>query len=188
MSMFKIALALSMVLGSQAFASVSATGNTYDMPAASAANRAKVACTPLNADCTKINSESLPATLATLVNQSTMINTLQADGQQLLVFQGVRRAGTRVGVHYHEYGGHSCVLSGEITDYVEGQAPSKFPAGTCYYMPPWTLMSATNLGSEDAVLIDTFVVPPDKPFITIVEENLVQGYFGGASHLPPPSY
>jgi hypothetical protein len=36
-------------------------------------------------------------------------------------------------------------------------------------------MSAVNLGSEDAVLIDTFIVPPGEPFISILEP----GYPGG---------
>jgi len=51
----------------------------------------------------------------------------------------------------------------------------KFPAGTCYYMPPDILMTATNLGTEDAVLIDTFNLPPGKPTITIREPGFPSG-------------
>ena len=36
-------------------------------------------------------------------------------------------------------------------------------------MPPNVLMAAANLGSEDVVLIDTFILPPGKPTITIRE-------------------
>ena len=51
------------------------------------------------------------------------------------------------------------MLSGEITDFVEGKSPQKYPAGTCYYMPPNTPMTAANLGEKDAILIDTFNLP-----------------------------
>ena len=37
------------------------------------------------------------------------------------------------------------------------------------HMPPNQLMAAANLGSEDAVLMDTFNQPPDTPLITIRE-------------------
>ena len=57
----------------------------------------------------------------------------------------------------------------EITDFVEGKANGHYPAGTCYYMPADTQMSASNLGTEDAVLIDTFMLPYGVPPITILE-------------------
>ena len=62
-----------------------------------------------------------------------------------------------------------CVESGEITDFVEGLADAIYPAGSCYYMPSNTPMAAANLGEEDAVLIDTFVLPPGEDMITILE-------------------
>ena len=52
---------------------------------------------------------------------------------------------------------------------MEGAKPQKWPAGACYYMPPNTIMSAANLGEEDATLIDTFSLPPGEPTITILE-------------------
>lgn len=118
---------------------------------------------------TTINGETPPGDLAHLVDVTTMLDTVNADGERLLVVRGVRKAGTRVGIHVHEWGGHTCVLSGTITDFVEGREPSTFPAGTCYYMPPNTPMSAANLGDEDAVLIDTFVLPVDGEPIVILE-------------------
>ena len=118
---------------------------------------------------TKINGETPPGKLQPLVNTKTMIDTKQSDGNRLLVMKGTRLAGTRVGIHVHEYGGHTCVLSGTITDFVEGKANGIYPAGTCYYMPANTPMSAANLGTEDAVLIDTFVLPFGSPPITIME-------------------
>ncbi len=98
-----------------------------------------------------------------------MLDTVDSQGNRLFVSRGTRMPGTRVGIHVHEYGGHTCVISGEITDFVEGQESSTFPAGTCYYMPPNTLMTAANLGTETAVLIDNFTLPIDAPVITILE-------------------
>ena len=118
---------------------------------------------------TTINSATPPGKLQPLANTSTMLDTKQSDGLRLLVTKGTRLAGTRVAIHVHEYGGHTCVLSGEITDFVEGKANGRYPAGTCYYMPANTPMSAANLGKEDAVLIDTFVLPVGAPPITIME-------------------
>lgn len=98
-----------------------------------------------------------------------MADTIQDDGDRLVVWQGIRRAGTRSAIHTHQYGGHTCVLSGTIVDLVEGMAPMTFPAGTCYYMPSNTPMSAANLGPGDVRLIDTFVLPPGAPTMTIIE-------------------
>jgi quercetin dioxygenase-like cupin family protein len=118
---------------------------------------------------TTINGATPPGKLQPLANTSTMLDTKQSNGLRLLVTKGTRLAGTRVAIHVHEYGGHTCVLSGEITDFVEGKANERYPAGTCYYMPAHTPMSAANLGKEDAVLIDTFVLPFGAPPITIME-------------------
>jgi len=118
---------------------------------------------------TTINGHVPPGNLAPLEDVTVMIDTIDADGNRLVVMQGIRRAGTRVGIHVHEYGGHTCALAGAITDFVEGQGAMRFPAGTCYYMPADTPMTAANLGTEDAVLIDTFILPPGRPTITILE-------------------
>lgn len=117
----------------------------------------------------QINGEWPPGRLERLVDATIMLDTINSDGQRILVERGVRKAETRVAIHTHEYGGHTCVLSGEITNFMEGHPPKKSPAGICYYMPPNLLMTAANLGSEDAVLIDTFILPPGKSPITIRE-------------------
>jgi hypothetical protein len=44
-------------------------------------------------------------------------------GREVIIHRGIRKAGTRVGIHIHEYGGYTLVLSGTITDYVEGMDP-----------------------------------------------------------------
>jgi quercetin dioxygenase-like cupin family protein len=118
---------------------------------------------------TKINGVIPQGKLLPLVNTKTMIDTVQADGNILLITMGTRQAGTRVGIHVHEYGGHTCVLSGQITNFIEGKPNELYPVGTCYYMPPGTPMSASNLGKEDAVLTDTFILPVGASPTTILE-------------------
>lgn len=120
---------------------------------------------------TTINGAVPPGELLPLQDTVTMLDTIDANGLRLLITRGTRKAGTRVGIHVHKYGGHTCVLSGEITDFVEGRDPQVYPAGTCYYMPPNTPMSAANLGDQDAILIDTFNLPKGEPAITILEPN-----------------
>ena len=123
-------------------------------------------------DVTTINGAALPVGYVAMTNEQTMLDTIDADGLRLVITEGTRPAGSRAAIHIHKYGGHTCVLSGVITDYIEGHEPMEFPAGTCYYMPPNTLMTATNLGTEDAVLIDTFNLPVGEPTITIREPGL----------------
>lgn len=118
----------------------------------------------------KINGKPIPAKLLPLEDSTVMLDTLDADGKRLYITKGTRRAGTRAAIHTHQHGGHTCVLSGEITSFIEGAEPVKRPAGTCYYMPPNTPMSATNLGSKDAVIIDTFLLPPGEEEITLLEQ------------------
>lgn len=118
---------------------------------------------------TKINGSVPPGELLPLQNVKTLIDTIDAFGHRLVVTEGTRKAGTRVAIHVHKYGGYTCVLSGQITDFVDGREPMVHPANSCYYMPANTLMCASNLGTEDAVLIDTFNVPPGQPTITIRE-------------------
>ena len=116
-----------------------------------------------------INGEVPPGELLPLQDVEVLLDVVKEDGNRLVVMRGTRLAGTRVGIHVHKFGGHTCVESGEITDFVEGLADATYPAGSCYYMPSNTPMAAANLGEEDAVLIDTFVLPPGEDMITILE-------------------
>lgn len=125
-------------------------------------------CDPDNL-VTRINGYELPGRVASLVDVEVMYNGEASEGTRLYVGKGTRMAGTRVGIHVHNFGGHTCVLSGAITIFMEGHAPKLFNAGTCYYMPANTYMAASNLGTRDAVLIDTFETPVGEDFITIVE-------------------
>ena len=128
--------------------------------------------TPMSTErnVTTISGVALNVPWKSLRDVTTLLDTIDAEGNRLVIERGIRPAGSRAAIHIHQYGGHTCVISGEITDFVEGHAaPMVFPAGTCYYMPPNTLMTATNLGTKDAVLIDTFNLPPSAPTTTIRE-------------------
>lgn len=118
---------------------------------------------------TTINGNSPPGVATRLTDLTVMLDTVDSDGNRLLVQQGIRKPGTRAPIHYHDYGGHTCVLSGTITDFMEGMPSATYPAGTCYYMPPDVAMTAVNLGSEDVRLIDTFELPPSATTITVIE-------------------
>lgn len=131
---------------------------------------AYVECDPAAA-VTTINGVGLPGEMATLVDEHVMIDTIIHSGERLTTTRAVRKAGTRVGIHMHKYGGWTCVLEGAMTDFVEGKAPAYYPAGTCYYMPPNMHMATSNMGSVDAVIQDTFITPVNEPSITIVEPN-----------------
>lgn len=120
---------------------------------------------------TTINGEVPPGVPTKLVDLTVVTDTVQVDGDRLLVMQGLRKPGTRAPIHYHSYGGRTCVLKGTMTDFVEGMEPMIFPAGTCYDMAANTPMTAANLGEEDVLLVDTFVLPPRDASIIVVEPN-----------------
>ena len=134
-----------------------------------------------NWDTNTLNGNEVQGSLLPLQDNRSIINEI-IDGQRLVANLGVRKAGTRVGVHVHEAGGATFVVGGEgaITDFVEGFEDTFNPVGNYYFMPYNTPMSATNLSDEDVVLLDIFYVPLDKTAITILEP--------GYSSYSPPSY
>lgn len=117
-----------------------------------------------------LNGQELPVGMRKLQDVKMMLNATDTTGNRVYVTMGTRKAGTRAAIHTHPFGGHTCVLSGEITAYIEGQEPSKQAAGSCYLMPPNVPMAAVNLGREDAVLIDTFILPPGVDEIMLLED------------------
>ena len=119
---------------------------------------------------TEINGQTPPGELATLVDSNRMISTKNVNGDCVLMVKSTRKAGTRVGIHVHKYGGYTLILKGIMTDFVQGKEIKKY-SGSGYYMPPCTPMSAGNLGDEDVELIDIFIGPPGEPFIEILEPN-----------------
>ena len=120
-----------------------------------------------------INGKSLPGIIKSLTNTKTLIDEIRPDGQRILAVRGTRLPGTRVPIHVHDHSGLTCVVSGQITDFVEGEDNQIFEAGDCYYMPDQTPMSAANLGKEPVILVDIFVLPPGEPPMRIIESGLM---------------
>ena len=124
--------------------------------------------------------------LGKLANFKEWWRNTNPDGSITIVEVGIRVKNTRVGLHIHPYGGTTCILSGgTITDFAEGLTEAIVaPAGTCYYMPANTLMTAINLSDEDAVLMDTFTVPAGEVpsnRITICERSYFDAPVGSAT-------
>ena len=134
-----------------------------------------------NWDTNTVNGNEVPGSLFPLQDSRVIIDEI-IDGQRLFANLGVRKAGTRVGVHVHESGGATFVVGGEgaITDLVEGFENSFNPVGNYYYMPYNTPMAATNLADQDVVLLDIFYYPVDQTAITILEP--------GYPSYSPPAY
>lgn len=137
---------------------------------------------------TEINGQILPPEIEMkpLQNVIDLVppGYIDSFGREVIIHRGIREAETRVGIHIHEYGGYTLVLSGTITDYVQGRDPETHGPGDWYYMPPDTPMSAANLGTEDAELIDIFFVPPGQPSITIIEPGWPSDDADGTSDGP----
>ena len=127
---------------------------------------------------TQINGQTLTGQLAPVVDSQILLNTVNAQGQSIKIMKGIRKAGTRVGIHVHKYGGYTLILKGEMTDYVQGLPVKKYKANSGYYMPPCTPMSASNEGPEDVELIDIFIGKPCQPYIQILEPDWKGCRFG----------
>ena len=119
---------------------------------------------------TEINGIRPPGELKTLVNSNVLLSTKNVNGDCVLMVKSIRKAGTRVGIHVHKYGGYTLILKGTMTDFVQGME-NKTYTNSGYYMPPCTPMAAGNLGEEDVELIDIFIGPPGEPFIEILEPD-----------------
>ncbi len=118
-----------------------------------------------------LNRLTPPGQLLPVQDSQVLLDIVNDQGQRVLMTKGIRKAGTRVGIHVHSYGGYTLILKGEMTDFVEGKPVKKYGPNSGYYMPPCTPMSAANLGTEDVELIDIFIGPPGAAYIEILEPN-----------------
>ena len=119
-----------------------------------------------------INGKKLPGVIQGLTNTKTLVDRTRPDGNRILAVRGIRLPGTRVPIHVHDHSGLTCVVSGQITDFVEGENDQVFGPGECYYMPEKTPMSAANLGQDPVMLIDVFVLPPGEAPMRVVESGV----------------
>ncbi|MCX6416032.1 MAG: cupin domain-containing protein [Actinobacteria bacterium] len=90
---------------------------------------------PPAADVTLINGQIPPAP-ATRLDESTTLLDVVDEGLQHLVYRDTRSPGTRSPIHVHPNGGTTCVLSGQMTLYLQGSEPQVANDGECYWMPP----------------------------------------------------
>lgn len=136
--------------------------------------------TPPPADVTTINGE-IPPGPATKVDESVTLLDVVDDGLQHLVYRDTRSPGTRSPIHVHPYGGTTCVLSGQMTLYLQGSQPQVADEGQCYWMPPGLPMTGVSSGVDYAVMIDNFAVPPGEPVWWVVEpgQEGASDEFGG---------
>lgn len=138
---------------------------------------------PPAADVTTINGEVPPGTPTAVDESLTKLDVIEGDVQHL-VYQDTRSPGTRSPIHEHPYGGTTCVLSGQMTLFLEGAEPQVANEGDCYWMPPGRPMTGANTGVDYAVMIDTFAVPPGEPVWWVIEpgqEGTADEFGGGGS-------
>lgn len=94
-------------------------------------------------------------------------------GWVLVSSRTVREQGTRSPIHVHPYGGQTCVISGQMTLYMDGlQTPKVANAGECYFMPAGHRMSGVNTYDGPTFMIDTFVVPRGEQVWIVVEPGM----------------
>lgn len=165
-SSMKVAVATVVVLlGSVGCSSkqAGATGGNSTVPSAAVSSFA------VQSNVTIINGQAPPEKVTALLEQSEMMRTSDGAGNTLVVARGVRPPHSRSPIHVHEYGGTTCVITGQMTLYMTGMAPLNAKAGQCYYMPAGPVMSGVNLGDTASVLIDSFRFPDKKEPWAIVE-------------------
>lgn len=142
---------------------------------------AALLCTPnlyLHAQQTiAINAQTPPRTIARALSSDTILKVDRPNGLEVLVVRTVRQAGTRTPIHRHDHSGVTCVLSGEMTLYLEGSAPQRAQAGQCYNMPAGLSMAGVNAGTVDAVMHDIFTVPKGDDVWTVLEVESLQNQF-----------
>lgn len=95
------------------------------------------------------------------------------NGWVLITSRTVRDQGTRSPIHVHPFGGQTCVISGQMTLYMDGlETPTVANAGECYFMPAGRRMSGVNTYEGRTFMLDTFVVPRGEQVWIVVEPGM----------------
>ncbi len=147
-----------------------------------AASHAAMAEAPLGADPAHAAHDDPAGALGALPGEMTAARESQIIlrgpdglGHETRIHRTVRAPGTRAPIHFHDAGGATCVIEGEMTLYLPGAEPQRAVAGDCYYMPPGQPMSGVNSGTVDAVLLDIFTVPEGTPVWRVIEDGFDDG-------------
>lgn len=127
----------------------------------------------------RINGKELPNKATKTMFERRLLTVEQLDargkptGMTLVTSRSVRDRGTRSPIHVHPYGGQTCVVSGEMSLYLEGTEEIKVAGpGDCYYMPAGRRMSGVNSADQPTIMIDTFVVPAGEQVWIVVEPGM----------------
>lgn len=127
----------------------------------------------------RINGKELPNKPTKTMFESRLLTIEQLDakgkptGMVLVTSRSVRDKGTRSPIHVHPFGGQTCVVSGEMSLYLEGTNEIKRAGpGDCYYMPAGRRMSGVNSADQPTIMIDTFVVPAGEQVWIVVEPGM----------------
>ena len=94
------------------------------------------------------------------VENDFILETGDGYTRRAVVIKTYRAPGTRAPIHEHEFSGTTTLLQGEMTLYMEGHEPMKAVAGQSYFMPPGHTMTGVNTGDQEAVMFDSYVIPP----------------------------
>lgn len=115
-----------------------------------------------------INGKEPPNT-PTMSMSEVRVLDVEVGDNQIITSRTTRKFGTRSPIHIHPYGGQTCVLTGEMTLYMDGAEPLVAKAGDCYWMPPKRRMTGVNTSKTDTVMLDSFVVPKGTQVWLVVE-------------------
>lgn len=119
-----------------------------------------------------INGEVPPKTPSKSMFETRLLTEHVGSGWVLVTSRTTRQAGTRSPIHLHPYGGQTCVLSGEMTLYMDDAEPLVAGPGECYFMPPGRRMTGVNSAEGATSMIDTFVVPEGEQVWMVVEPGM----------------
>lgn len=127
----------------------------------------------------EINGRKLPMRPSKSMFETRLLTEPQLDargnptGMMLVTSRTVRERGTRSPIHVHPYGGQTCVISGEMSLYLEGTDEVKVAGpGECYWMPAGRRMSGVNTADQATFMIDTFVIPRGEQVWIVVEPGM----------------
>ena len=117
-----------------------------------------------------INGSTLPGQLLPLQNTVKVMDEIIGD-RHISVLTGVRKAGTRVGIHVNEGEGAIFFVGGKgrITDYMEGLPDSVKPVGSYGYLPSGIPKSEANLTTKNIRLMHILIAPSDESSIFYLE-------------------
>jgi quercetin dioxygenase-like cupin family protein len=127
----------------------------------------------------RINGKPLPNKPSKTMFESRLITqdvtdaTGKPTGWVVVTSRSVRDQGTRSPIHVHPHGGQTCVVSGEMSLYLDGEPKVQTAGpGDCYWMPAGRRMSGVNSADSRTIMIDTFVVPRGEQVWIVVEPGM----------------